>query len=440
MKNRSVKLFETLEDRRLYSVADFTIDTAASSIAVSGTIGNHPILEQRPGSLTAWLQGTIKADVVPGSIRLTGGSSITADERYEYVEPNDGTASLAGWVQNVSVFGSLTDAYFALRDAQFDITSPTLPVVNGQFDSAQVTTIGTNGTLEFEAGTFIGGVPLAQRSIVSPTLVPSGLFSSHGRAQLALCVDFTFTQDVPGNGTATIHAAGWIFAYAQRLGGVAGNIYNDANDNDLRDEGTVNPPTGAFTVYADVNRNGRLDAGEPSATPNARGDYQLEYVPFGDQPIRLQAPAGYRYTAPTSGALLVNVIGNGNVTGQNFLVTRKSAVSGVVWADANRNGRIDSTETRWSGRRVFDDLDGNGVYSIGEPSTLTNFKGAYVLRNLSAGTHRIRVELPKGNIVTTPIAGYASVKLYDGQVANDVNLGTGLDTLRVWSVVKPMFG
>jgi hypothetical protein len=436
MKTRTAKLFETLEDRRLFSVADFTIDPNASRIAISGMIDNHPILEQSAGSLTAWLSGTVRADVVAGSIRLTGGSSITPLEQYYFARPYRTTASLAGKVENVNLLGAHTDAFFALRGAAFDVTSPTLTIANGDFASGQVSTVGTAGTLDFEAGSFVGGVSLTERSIVSPTMLPSSLSSVRGQTRLTLQVDFMMNQDVPGNGTATIHVVGSIVANARLLGGVAGNVYHDVNDNNLRDEGAVSTPAGAFKVYADVNRNSRFDSDEPSATPDARGDYQMEYVPLGQQTIRLQAPAGYRQNLASLQRSEVNVIGNGNVTGQNFMVTRRSMISGVAWADADRDGRIDATETRWAGRRVFSDLDGNGIYTAGEPSTITNAKGAYTLRNLNFGTHRIRVELPKGNIVTTPATGYATVSFLKPQAALSVNLGTGLGTSPILPLPK----
>ena len=72
-------------------------------------------------------------------------------------------------------------------------------------------------------------------------------------------------------------------------------------------------------------------------------------------------------------------------------VDPRSAVSGFVFKDANRNGRYDAGEGL-AGVSLFADLDNNGVRSPTEPQSVTGPDGSYRLANLNAGTLTVRVD------------------------------------------------
>jgi hypothetical protein len=97
-------------------------------------------------------------------------------------------------------------------------------------------------------------------------------------------------------------------------------------------------------------------------------------------------------------------------------------VSGTVFADANGNGVRDAGENGVNGVRVYLDTNGNGVRDLGEPSAVTSsrlsvsFEGGQVVTRQEAGaytfngavggkasTGAVRVELPAGATLTTPV-------------------------------------
>lgn len=91
------------------------------------------------------------------------------------------------------------------------------------------------------------------------------------------------------------------------VGTVSGLVFHDLNGNGANDDNgaTVAPPVPA--VYADLNQNGTLDAGEPQAIPHATGLYSLNGLGPGTYVIRQAVPAGWTVTAPAAGYHTVTV-------------------------------------------------------------------------------------------------------------------------------------
>src|SRR5262249_28490403 len=85
------------------------------------------------------------------------------------------------------------------------------------------------------------------------------------------------------------------FGDRARVGTVSGVTYNDFNGNAQRDPGEG--PLAGWTVYADLDRDGQFDAGEPSTVTAADGSYTLT-VPVGLHTIRQAPPPGWTPTAP----------------------------------------------------------------------------------------------------------------------------------------------
>jgi hypothetical protein len=98
-----------------------------------------------------------------------------------------------------------------------------------------------------------------------------------------------------------------------------------------------------------------------------------------------------------------------------------SAVTGTVFNDLNRDGRISGTgETGVAGVTVFVDRDNDGVLDPGETSTITTANGTYSLA-VGPGTARI-VAVAPSSFVTTSSA--QTVTVGTGGVSN-VNFGLG---------------
>ncbi|MGB5686943.1 MAG: SdrD B-like domain-containing protein, partial [Candidatus Electrothrix sp.] len=70
-----------------------------------------------------------------------------------------------------------------------------------------------------------------------------------------------------------------------------------------------------------------------------------------------------------------------------------------VWLDENGDGIQDAGEAGISGVTVYIDSDKNGSYDTGEPTAVTDSNGNYLFKEVTTGTHTVRVDdttLPTG--------------------------------------------
>jgi hypothetical protein len=103
-----------------------------------------------------------------------------------------------------------------------------------------------------------------------------------------------------------------------------------------------------------------------------------------------------------------------------------ASISGNVFNDLNRDGIHQIGEGPQFGFRVFDDLNGNGVWDPVEPTDLASFTGAYTLSDVPAGNANVRLQVPSGWTVTppTPAAGFV-VPVTSGQAITGLDFSTG---------------
>lgn len=138
-----------------------------------------------------------------------------------------------------------------------------------------------------------------------------------------------------------------------------------------------------WTVYDDKNNNGRWDTGEPTATTDSLGNYNL--ITSSNcgacHSIRLQSQSGWRITYPTSGYWITSDSNQCNI---NFGVTQQGMITGTVFSDPDQDGVKQSGDSALSGLTVsVTDDNGNAV---GTPtSTTTDSNGKYTIRNLPTG-------------------------------------------------------
>jgi VCBS repeat-containing protein len=111
---------------------------------------------------------------------------------------------------------------------------------------------------------------------------------------------------VPGPHRVTVAAGtaqtGRDFGNVRDQGVVSGVKFEDLDLDGTRDPGEQGLP--GWTIYADLNNNGRPDANEPSAVTGADGSYSLT-VPSGTHSIREVPQAGWEQTGPRAGRLFV---------------------------------------------------------------------------------------------------------------------------------------
>lgn len=91
---------------------------------------------------------------------------------------------------------------------------------------------------------------------------------------------------------------GFILKLTQGLGAISGTVFNDQNQNGIRDGNE--PRLADAIVYLDLNGNEALDAGEPSAASTWDGTYLIMHVAPGSYTLRQSMPAGWIGTKPAS--------------------------------------------------------------------------------------------------------------------------------------------
>lgn len=98
---------------------------------------------------------------------------------------------------------------------------------------------------------------------------------------------------------------------------ISGSIYNDANNNGVRDNGEI---AGAGQkVYLDLAGTDQFVTGDPVATTDASGHYTFSRVPAGNYLVRLVPQAGLQTTSPFwGGKYFVQLAANQQVTGDDF--------------------------------------------------------------------------------------------------------------------------
>lgn len=210
----------------------------------------------------------------------------------------------------------------------------------------------------------------------------------------------------------------WSLSTGKQGGSLTGTVFNDFNRDGVQTGGSSSEPgISGITVFADVNGNGQLDAGEIRTVTTSNGSYSLP-VGTGNNLISLVAPSGFVFTTAASRPT------NGAATNVNFGLFKPSTeFSGRKFADINGNGFLDSGEPGIEGGMVYIDLDNDARIDIGEPRATTDANGNYRLSfaGLAAGTYFVREVVSPGFEATSPAGGFHRV-VYDG-----LNPPVGLD-------------
>lgn len=104
------------------------------------------------------------------------------------------------------------------------------------------------------------------------------------------------------------------------LGSVSGNVFNDLNNNGVKDVGEGG--SAGRVVYLDVDDDGERDSGEPFATTDASGNYVIDSVIPDFYRLALTAPTGFAQSFPVfedfPNPLFPNIYPGQTLTSQNF--------------------------------------------------------------------------------------------------------------------------
>ncbi|MCA9095508.1 MAG: hypothetical protein KDA68_18645, partial [Planctomycetaceae bacterium] len=194
---------------------------------------------------------------------------------------------------------------------------------------------------------------------------------------------------------------------------ISGVAFNDRNKDGVRDPDE--PGLSGITVYLDINNNGLLDAGEPSAvtsidlyyTPGVdeAGTYSFDHLPKGTYHVREiltdvfnATPAAVQHQTVTLGP-----VDQTNIDFANRY--RPSEIHGIIFDDADGDHVRDSWEAVRSGVTVYIDLDRDDVYDVGEPTTVSGVDGSYHFYELEYGSYVVRSVLEPDDEHTYPQTG-----------------------------------
>ena len=185
------------------------------------------------------------------------------------------------------------------------------------------------------------------------------------------------------------------------------------------------------TVYADLNNDGVLDAGDPQTQSRDDGSYLLGGLPNGVDTIRVSVPDGFTVAASASASYSISVSTLSRMS-ETFKLTptgtTTGAVGGTLFNDTNSNGIYDLNELPLQGRTVYLDNNNNGVLDSGEPTTQTDSTGLYLFTGLPAGSYTVRELLPANASQTYPASNQPqklSLSVYNGFVSAYAGINFG---------------
>jgi hypothetical protein len=204
---------------------------------------------------------------------------------------------------------------------------------------------------------------------------------------------------------------------------IAGTVFRDLNASGLRESSEAIYQS--VRVYVDENKNGAFNVGEKTATTSNTGEFRMSRLPAGTHRIAMVAPAGWRASS-LLGYQEVTVTATQVVTGRLLGLTQRTLIAGNVFNDANGDKLRQSTEAAVRNVRVYLDVNNNGTWQTTERSVLTDAQSAYAFNDLVAGTYRVRVVPPAGQLVTTPTGNLLTITLGNGATARNRLFGLKL--------------
>ena len=248
---------------------------------------------------------------------------------------------------------------------------------NGHMDAGEPST-PTNANGNYQFVSLASGVSGTVRLITSPASYVLDNSSTNG-----------FTTSGSGS---TVNLAYW------PCGTITGRAFMD-NGQGIFD-GSDSPLNGQ-TVYLDYNNDGTLDNGEPSTTTDSNGNYSFTGLTPGlSGTVRIVTP-------PPATCWMLFFRG---VTTIPRRLPRSTWLTGHMASSQARFSRTTTTagfngsDMGMSGQTVYLDENNGGIFSDGDPNTVTDVNGYYAFVALSSGiSGTVRfLNRPPGLCWTTP--------------------------------------
>ena len=324
----------------------------------------------------------------------SGGAVLTQDFGY--------TATVATFAVSGTIFKDLnTNGAPNVPGEQLTGVTVTAVVTTGAVTQTFTTTTDPNGLYTF------AGIPTG--SNVAVTVSPSTL----GSPAYVQTVD----PDATINNTTSItnvtgDVTGKNFGYVLSLGSIAGTVVKGDGDGLAESGEPVQTNVTVTLIYAGNDGiEGTGDDQTFTMPTNGTGDYLFTGLLPGNYSISTTVPSGFAPLADRDGtnpnSIAVALAVGQNKVDQDFEY-QASSISDYVWNDSDGDGVQEASELPLSGVRVYVDLDDSTTYDVGEPASITDASGFYLISGLSTGTYSVRVDtttLPAGTTPTYDLNG-----------------------------------
>jgi sarcosine oxidase gamma subunit len=409
--------------------------TATTTSAANGTYsfgglapGNYKITETPPAGYTT---ETANAGSLGGTAAVAVVSNVTVISGETGVNYNFGqyqTSSISGTVYNDTNGNDVDNSEPGISGVTVTLTG-----TNGAGNAVTATTTSAaNGTYSFTG--------LAPGSYTVTETPPAGYLTEAANVG---SLGGTGGTAVVSSVTVISGQAGVNYNFGQVLpASLSGEVYIDANSNDVLDSGDTGL-SGVTVTLSGTNNLGQ--AVSTTTTTASNGTYSFTGLRPGSYTITETQPAGY--TAETSnagtlggtvsvGAVSTVAVLSGNAgTSYNFgeIVPLTDSLSGTVYIDVSGEG-LSATEQPLAGDtaesgvvvNLYKDANGNGILdsSDGSPiaSVTTGASGTYSFTNLTPGAYIIQEVTPSGYVETAPmLPDYYAETIANGQKITNLN-------------------
>jgi uncharacterized repeat protein (TIGR01451 family) len=183
-----------------------------------------------------------------------------------------------------------------------------------------------------------------------------------------------------------------VFDVADQLGTLQVVKFEDVNGNGSRDAGEPGVPGWTFRLTNPQNNGSVVVTG-------ADGTATITSVPAGLWTITEVVDPLWSAITPVSGQVTVPAGGVGVFTAANV---RPAPITGTVFIDTNRNGRLDAGEVGRSGVRLVLTGTRPGGITITQRETTSGADGTYSFPDLLPGSYTVSVAVPGGLTPTSP--------------------------------------
>lgn len=237
--------------------------------------------------------------------------------------------------------------------------------------------------------------------------------------------EYNISEPAAGRYDLTLESGGTAtdsFFGLYKDGTITGTKWEDANSNGIREEGEQGLE--GWTIFLDLNGNGALNEGEPTAITDADGVYAFSGVTPGTYRVAEVAQAGWLRSTPANGYHIVSVT-SGSMVAENtdFGSYRGSSLGGLLWSDVDGNGQRNGEEAPLADWEVYLDINNNGMRDASETTATTDVNGQYAFGQVDPGDYIVRVVLPAGWLVTSPSSGAYAITVTSGLESQDLSFG-----------------